>query len=262
MSMEEPLVASWKNVQKAMKAQVGEEVYSNFLGTLLPLRKGHDGVVVLTTPCRTYPSLIRDRYAGTLKSCLQMFDPTVTNITVEHRSVAKLGLSRPELAEEPEAVVRTTSPAGRTVLQPSPNKAVPEVVEPPLEEAFPEEFKAEWEGVYTAPIGPRKPLIVEIQDAVSRHFNVPRVGRMSICGISRQAKVVYPRQLAMYLAWAWTRHSQVEIARRFGGRDHTTVLYASRKMNELDLQNLGGVRQDISAIAARLPFLSIYKNPA
>jgi chromosomal replication initiator protein len=49
----------------------------------------------------------------------------------------------------------------------------------------------------------------------------------------RTANVVRPRQVAMYLAKSLTLRSLPEIGRRFGGRDHTTVLHAVRKIEGL-----------------------------
>jgi chromosomal replication initiator protein len=49
----------------------------------------------------------------------------------------------------------------------------------------------------------------------------------------RTANVVRPRQIAMYLAKVLTLRSLPEIGRRFGGRDHTTVLHAVRKIEGL-----------------------------
>jgi chromosomal replication initiator protein len=49
----------------------------------------------------------------------------------------------------------------------------------------------------------------------------------------RTANVVRPRQIAMYLAKTLTLRSLPEIGRRFGGRDHTTVLHAVRKIEGL-----------------------------
>ena len=48
-----------------------------------------------------------------------------------------------------------------------------------------------------------------------------------------RSNVVRPRQVAMYLAKVLTLRSLPEIGRRFGGRDHTTVLHAVRKIEAL-----------------------------
>ncbi|KAF0124227.1 MAG: dnaA, partial [Methylocystaceae bacterium] len=51
--------------------------------------------------------------------------------------------------------------------------------------------------------------------------------------------VVRPRQIAMYLSKVLTLRSLPEIGRRFGGRDHTTVLHAVRKIEELAAKDKG-----------------------
>jgi chromosomal replication initiator protein len=65
---------------------------------------------------------------------------------------------------------------------------------------------------------------------VARQYNVSRADLLSS---RRTANVVRPRQIAMYLAKTLTLRSLPEIGRRFGGRDHTTVLHAVRKIETL-----------------------------
>ncbi|PWT81009.1 MAG: chromosomal replication initiator protein DnaA [Acidobacteria bacterium] len=77
---------------------------------------------------------------------------------------------------------------------------------------------------------PKRVKIEDIQKLVATHFNVSRA---DILSSRRTANVVRPRQIAMYLAKAMTLRSLPEIGRRFGGRDHTTVLHAVRKIEEL-----------------------------
>jgi hypothetical protein len=80
------------------------------------------------------------------------------------------------------------------------------------------------------PPKPKYPRIELIQSVVARHYNV---SRHDILAPRRTAVVVRPRQVAMYLAKAMTLRSLPEIGRRFGGRDHTTVLHAVRKIERL-----------------------------
>jgi chromosomal replication initiator protein len=80
------------------------------------------------------------------------------------------------------------------------------------------------------PQEPRRVKIEEIQRAVARQYNVSRSDLLSS---RRTANVVRPRQVAMYLAKTLTLRSLPEIGRRFGGRDHTTVLHAVRKIEGL-----------------------------
>ena len=80
------------------------------------------------------------------------------------------------------------------------------------------------------PLELRRVLIDEIQRIVIRHYNVSRSDLLSA---RRTANVVRPRQIGMYLAKTLTLRSLPEIGRRFGGRDHTTVLHAVRKIEGL-----------------------------
>ena len=82
---------------------------------------------------------------------------------------------------------------------------------------------------YPAPLS-----VIDIQRAVCRHFHIDKSNLLSR---RLTANVVFPRQIAMYLAKTLTRHSYPEIGRRFGGRDHTTVLHAARKIEALRLNN-------------------------
>lgn len=76
----------------------------------------------------------------------------------------------------------------------------------------------------------RKVTIDEIIRKVADHYNL----RMSDLLSARRARqVARPRQVAMYLAKTLTSKSLPEIGRRFGGRDHTTVIHAVRKVEEL-----------------------------
>jgi hypothetical protein len=75
------------------------------------------------------------------------------------------------------------------------------------------------------------PLLVhEVQRLVAKHFKLKRADLLSP---RRTADRTLPRQIAMYLAKKTTLRSLPEIGRRFGGRDHTTVLHAIRKIERL-----------------------------
>ena len=79
---------------------------------------------------------------------------------------------------------------------------------------------------------PRRIKIEDILKVVSRHFGV---SKGDILSQRRHRSVVWPRQIGMYLAKQLTSRSLPEIGRRFGNRDHTTVLHAIRKIEgELD----------------------------
>jgi len=76
----------------------------------------------------------------------------------------------------------------------------------------------------------RKVTIEEIQKRVAEHYSI----RFADMHSPRRARAVArPRQVAMYLAKQLTSRSLPEIGRKFGGRDHTTVMHAVRKIEEL-----------------------------
>ncbi|HLN24729.1 MAG TPA: chromosomal replication initiator protein DnaA [Patescibacteria group bacterium] len=76
----------------------------------------------------------------------------------------------------------------------------------------------------------RRITIEEIQKRVAEHFNI-RIADMHSARRARQ--VARPRQVAMYLSKQLTSRSLPEIGRKFGGRDHTTVMHAVKKVEEL-----------------------------
>jgi chromosomal replication initiator protein len=76
----------------------------------------------------------------------------------------------------------------------------------------------------------RRVTIDEIQKVVSEHFEIKQIDLLS----ARRARAVArPRQIAMYLAKRMTTRSLPEIGRKFGGRDHSTVIHAVRRIEEL-----------------------------
>ena len=80
----------------------------------------------------------------------------------------------------------------------------------------------------------RKITVEEIQRKVSDHYNI----RLSdLIGPKRVRTFARPRQVAMYLSKQMTTRSLPEIGRRFGGRDHTTVMHGVRKIEELMQQD-------------------------
>jgi chromosomal replication initiator protein len=83
-------------------------------------------------------------------------------------------------------------------------------------------------------IEPRRVKIEDILRIVSRHFGVSKGDLLSQ---RRHRSVVWPRQIGMYLAKQMTARSLPEIGRRFGNRDHTTVLHAIRKIEGVLTEN-------------------------
>lgn len=94
----------------------------------------------------------------------------------------------------------------------------------------------------------RKITIEEIQRKVSEYYNI----RISdIVGPKRVRSFARPRQVAMYLCKQLTSRSLPEIGRRFGGRDHTTVMHGVRRIEELKSTD-GQIAEDVEMLRRAL----------
>jgi chromosomal replication initiator protein len=94
----------------------------------------------------------------------------------------------------------------------------------------------------------RRVTIDEIQKRVAEHFNIKLAEMTS----SRRARIVArPRQVAMYLAKQLTSRSLPEIGRKFGGRDHTTVIHAVKKIEEL-IESDSALAEDVELLRRML----------
>jgi chromosomal replication initiator protein len=91
---------------------------------------------------------------------------------------------------------------------------------------------------------PREISVPQIMAAVTRHFSV-RISDLQ--GKKRSQSITLPRQICMHLARKLTRLSLEEIGGYFGGRDHTTVLHADRKIED-SLRRDGELRGTLDAI--------------
>ena len=94
----------------------------------------------------------------------------------------------------------------------------------------------------------RRVTIDEIQRRVAEHFNI----KMAEMTSSRRARAVArPRQVAMYLSKQLTSRSLPEIGRKFGGRDHTTVIHAVKKIEEL-IESDSALAEDVELLRRML----------
>lgn len=97
---------------------------------------------------------------------------------------------------------------------------------------------------------PQENLITpeSVQDVVARHFGVKKE---NLTSLSREAKVVLARQVAMYLLRHLTSRSLPAIGKAFGGKDHSTVLYAIKKISKLVVED-ARTADDIAALTREL----------
>ncbi|MBL9033235.1 MAG: chromosomal replication initiator protein DnaA [Rhodospirillaceae bacterium] len=94
----------------------------------------------------------------------------------------------------------------------------------------------------------RRVTIEEIQKRVAEHFNIKLADMQSP---RRARSVARPRQIAMFLAKQLTTRSLPEIGRKFGGRDHTTVMHAVKKVEELSAAD-GSFAEDVDLLKRML----------
>ena len=97
-------------------------------------------------------------------------------------------------------------------------------------------------------VSERKVTVEEIQRRVAEHYNI----RLSeIIGPTRVRTVARPRQIAMYLCKTLTSRSLPEIGRRFGGRDHTTIMHGVKRVEELKSRD-SAIAEDVELLRRTL----------
>ena len=103
----------------------------------------------------------------------------------------------------------------------------------------------------------RPPTIDQVKRATMTAFDITKT---DIESARRSRSIAYPRQIAMYLCRKLTTRSLPQIGKFFGNRDHTTVLYAVRKLEEAvasdetlrrDIEKVERALEDIQANAAK-----------
>lgn len=105
--------------------------------------------------------------------------------------------------------------------------------------------------VLNAPVVPRpsEGRVSRIQRTVANYYGIPDNEMVSA---RRARRVARPRQVAMWLARELTPFSLPDIGRRFGGRDHTTVIHAIRVIDFMRKVNADGLADDIEALLQAL----------
>ena len=90
--------------------------------------------------------------------------------------------------------------------------------------------------------------VESIQNLVAQHFNL---NIQELLSPRRSRSLARPRQIAMYLAKQYTTNSLPDIGRKFSNRDHTTVIHAVKKIDEL-IKKDNDIRQNISELKKKL----------
>lgn len=92
------------------------------------------------------------------------------------------------------------------------------------------------------------PTIGRIISEISGYYSVKRT---ELLGKRRHKSIALPRQVGMYLARKYTRHSLEEVGAHFGGRDHTTVMHAVKTVTSRSKED-ESLHSDVLAIESRL----------
>lgn len=156
------------------------------------------------------------------------------------RLLAALQAHHPDLQEHGEVSIPTVTPE-------------PSMAEAPVEpeSIATQETKTpscpQWFSMVGEPVS-FTPKINDIKRASCRYFDCTMVDMDSA---RRTLKLVYPRQIAMYLARSMTGKSLPEIGRRFGGRDHTTVLHGAKKI-EAAIKRDWMIAYDVALVEAMI----------
>lgn len=141
-----------------------------------------------------------------------------------------------------------------TIAPPRPKAPIP-VEQPTKPKAVdpidPEPFYSQmwfYDLICPKPPRPSHPTVIDIRDAVCRYFSIfPNEVESS----RRQGALVYPRQIAFWLARNLTPYSYPQIGRRFGNRDHTTIMHGCRRI-EAKMKTDWTVAYDVAHVEAML----------
>lgn len=141
-------------------------------------------------------------------------------------------------AEKPKPVLR--------LVPPEPVEAAPAIAEEGAPAADPNRVR-DWLIIDT------KPKIANVLKETADHYGVTVA---DIISARRTAKIMKPRQMAMYIARFVTLRSLPEIGRRMGDRDHTTILHGIRRIEGMIEAGDEELSADVAAIRKRLGFVS------
>lgn len=220
---------AWVDVLQRLREKLGDEVFCAwFAGMKLDRVEG--GVAYITAPTQFVAKHIRELYIGELVEEIRAGYPGTERAEIASRELkAPPRKSRKAAAfsDHTEVTVvdqdTATTPLPRTILV---TGTAPVELKDPA----------------------RKMSIKEVKRHISKAFGV---GVDELESPLRSRRIVWPRQVAMYLARTITGRSLPEIGRQFGNRDHTTVLHAIRKVED-KLQTEEGFRFELAQLTQEI----------
>lgn len=258
-------LARWSCVRDRLRAIVGEERFGAWFSGLRCEGIQIDSIY-LSVPTRFIKCWIQEHYAETVRICCQAEMPAIEYIGIGVRNglhvarhrVTEVSLPLPMLPP-PAPVVAPPPPA--PIVAPHPFNNVPHdiavaVVDYLARAEAAGEQESAVAGLLEVVRPPQLPQLLgkvqTIQIAVAKHYGVSRLDLLSS---RRTHNIVRPRQVAMFLAKHLTFMSLPQIGRKFGNRDHTTVLHAVRKIERLRATD-DWVRADVDRLLDQLKIYS------
>lgn len=233
---------TWQRVKARLRVRVGDDAWTTWMTSLM-LENVSPTVARLTVLSPLVRDWIESHHHADLVACWQAELPGIVNVTVALRA-NKLRLIGDDVRRE-----RATETA---LLPPPVEQELPPPAAKPSLDSFllcclaanklagaiekATSFVEEQMRSRAEALPPGEPVlddivvvpkIPHIQRVVAEFYGITRI---DICSHRRTREVVWPRQIAMFLAKSMTTWSLVFIGRHFGSRDHTTVLHAVRKV--------------------------------
>lgn len=104
-----------------------------------------------------------------------------------------------------------------------------------------------------------EPTVLDAAEIIEQVADYFRLNKDDLLSRSRKQAVAQARQIAMYLCREMTEESYSHIGSRFGGRDHSTVIHAYRKIEDA-IESDTGLRDDVSSLESRLRNRSLSSN--
>ena len=223
--------------------------FGHTLGTLLTGAK--QVVVAGDAPPRDLEMLderVRSRLSGGLVVPITGFDLDLRRAIVA--APRRAGRSRASGVHFPPAVHRLHRPRRREPWPRSRRRGQPARRRQPADQRA--DHRARWPSAPSpTSSAPAKRAASASRTSSGSSRATTRCRATNCCRSRRSRDVVRPRQIAMYLAKSLTSRSLPEIGRRFGGRDHTTVLHSVRKVEQM-MKDDGDLGQEIELLKRML----------
>lgn len=223
-------IDSWPKVENRLRVEVGEDIFLSWFASV-QCESLVDGVVRLSVAIPFLQRWLQKHYAEKILACWNTEQPDIERVEI----VVRTPQAHPSVRDTARAI-GTQTPVKKkievsdfSVLNRTNGFDVNPTVDVSVDQSAGAD-EAEEASQGAVPEGPKRIWIEDILHVVSKHYGVSRVDLLSA---RRTKNVVRPRQIAMYIAKTLTLRSLPEIGRRFGGRDHTTVLHAVRKIEGL-----------------------------